>query len=522
MVWHIFKKDWKLLWMFVLVVSVVHWMGAAIFHKLGLFGEDPMLAMFGEILPILALFGSAFLIAAIVHLDTIPGVRQDWLVRPIARRDLVLEKFLFVVLMVDGPIFAEALLQGLSSGFSFRLSLVAAAWQVAFLLFAVILPLFTFASATENMTEAFIFGCGCAFLVGAFQTIASYLNGHAHGTLEPIPWSGIGWLAKTARFALVLAAAATILGLQYFRRKTLTSRFLIVMFGLMILATQFLPWKPAFAFEQRLSPAPNAGTNAVVAFDSGLGKFRSPSGLGASSEHARRFQGQELTSVFLPLHVAGIHTDAFLLTDRVEARLINSDGKIEYHGIGEELEVSKEGPKPVEEPVYQEIQVPASIYRKLKDQPMRAEVDYSLTLFGVRQSYAVPALDGDQRMPGFGWCQTKMNEAETAVELRCMQPGKGPTCATLSLENELTGRRNPVRSSCHADYSPYSGWFTGDNMAQFGANIPFRDASGLAKFPVDGPQLPNSRLVIRVYEPEDHFTRSLEIPQITLKDWEAQ
>jgi hypothetical protein len=522
MVWHIFKKDWKLLWMFVLVVSVVHWMGAAIFHKLGLFGEDPMLEMLGEAFPILAVFGSAFLIAAIVHIDTIPGVRQDWLVRPIARRDLVLEKFLFVVLMVNGPIFVEVLLQGLASKFSLRASLAAAIWQVAFLFFAFALPLFSFASVTQNMTQAFIFGSGCAFLIGAFGTVGGYLNGHSHGTLEPTPWSGVGWVGETARFALVVAAAVTILGLQYFRRKTRISQFMVVVFGFMILATQFLPWKPAFAIEQRLSPAPNAGTGASVAFDSSLGKFRSPSGLGASSGHARRFEREELTSVFLPLHVAGIHTDAFLLTDHVEILLINSDGKIEFHGIGEEVEVAKEGPKPVEEPVYQEIQVPASIYRKIKDQPIRAELDYSLTLFGMRYSYAMPALDGDQRMPGFGWCETKMNEAQTAVELRCMQPGKGPTCATLFLENELTGQRNPERSSCHADYSPYSGWFTGDNMAQFGANVPFRDASGLAKFPVDGLQLPNSRVVIRVYEPEDHFTRSLVISQIKLQAWEAE
>src|SRR2546423_5869145 len=44
-----------------------------------------------------------FLIAAIVHVEAIPGVRQDWLVRPIRRGNLLLEKFLFVVLMVGGP-----------------------------------------------------------------------------------------------------------------------------------------------------------------------------------------------------------------------------------------------------------------------------------------------------------------------------------------------------------------------------------------------------------------------------------
>ena len=59
-------------------------------------------------------------------------------------------------------------------------------------------------------------------------------------------------------------------------------------------------------------------------------------------------------------------------------------------------------------------------------------------------------------------------------------------------------------------------------MAHFGTNLPFRDQSGLSKFPVDGPQLPNSRVIIRVYEPEDHFTRSLVISQTKLRDWEAQ
>jgi hypothetical protein len=61
-----------------------------------------------------------------------------------------------------------------------------------------------------------------------------------------------------------------------------------------------------------------------------------------------------------------------------------------------------------------------------------------------------------------------------------------------------------------------------DNVARFGTNLPFRDPSGLAKFPVGGAQLPQSCVMIRMYEPEEHFTRSLVIPQVKLKDWEAQ
>jgi hypothetical protein len=519
MVWHIFKKDWKLAWVFVLVVAVVHWIDSAIIYKLGLFDEDPMLGMLADAVPMLAFFASMFLIGAIVHLDSIPGVRQDWLVRPISRRDLVVEKFLFVVLVVNGPIFVEVLLQGLANKFSLRLSLAAAMWQVAFLFFAFTLPLFSFASVTRNMTQAFIFGCSCTFIIIGFQSIAGYLNWRSHDTLESISWSGIGWVGETARFALSVVAATVILGLQYFRRKTVFARGMVLLFGVALLATQFIPWKAAFAVEQKLSPSPGVGTSAVVAFDPKLEKFRSPSGLGASSDQGRRYNFGEHTSVFLPLQVTGTHLDAFLLTDLVEVRLIRRDGKVAFHGRGERVEFADGGPN---NSIYQEIQVPSSVYRDIREQAVRAEVDYSLTLFGLRESYSIPALGGDERMPGVGWCETKMNEAETTVELRCMQPGKGPTCATLFLENKATGERNPPRSSCHGDYSPYSGWYFGDNMAHFGANIPFRDATGLAKFPVDGPQLPQSRVVIRVYEPEDHFTRSLVIPQIKLQDWEAQ
>lgn len=519
MISHIFKKDWKLAWVFVLVVSVMHWIDSAIIYKLGMFNEDPTLDMLAEAVPMLAFFGSMFLIGAIVHLDSIPGVRQDWLVRPISRWDLLAEKFMFVVLMVNGPIFVEVLWQGLANKFSLRLALIAALWQAAFLFFAFTLPLFSFASVTRNMTQAFVFGCGCAAIIVGFQTLASYFNGRDHGTLQAISWSGVGWVGETARFGLSIAAAVVILGQQYFRRKTGFSRCMVVAFGLLLLTTQFIPWKAAFAIERKLSADPGAGRTVVIAFDGARARFQAPSGLGASLGSGQRFGARETASVFLPLQVAGRRGDAFLLADFAEVRLIRDGKRTVFHGRGEPLAISGEGSA---NSIYQEMRIPTATYKEIKKQPIRMEVEYSLTLFELNQSYSIAALGGDERMPNFGWCRTRMNGAETSIELRCMQPGKGPNCATLFLENQVTGQRNPARSSCHGDYSPYSGWYFGDNMAHFGANIPFRDPSGLAKFPVDGPQLPNSRVVIRVYEPKDHFTRSLVIPQIKLEEWEAQ
>ena len=522
MVWHIFKKDWKLLWVFVLTVASLHWISAFIIFKLGLFGESAMLEMLAEVVPMLSFFASMFLIAAIVHVEAIPGVRQDWLVRPIRRGNLLLEKFLFVILMVEGPVFAANLFQGLANGFSLRSTLLSATSYVIFLLFFLILPLFAFASVTRNMTEAFIFGCGCTFIIGAFLTLGDYMNGSAHGTLIAVTHSGIGWIGEVFRFALVAMAVGTILGLQYFRRRTATTRVLVIAFGLLLLTSQFLPWKSAFAIEQWLSPKPAAGASTVMRFDPAGGKFKSPSGLVPSSENVQRNRAEESAEVFLPLQANGVRNDAILLTDRVEVYVTGQDGRVVYHGIGDSLEVAREGSNPAEEPVYQQIAVPMSVYHRAKDQAVQVRVDYSLTLFGLAGSYSMPALDGDERMPEWGWCQTKMNEARTAVELHCIEPGKGPTCGTAFLENASTGARNPARSTCRSDYSPYGYHPLPDSFVRFGTNLLFRDASGLAKFPVDGPQLPQSRVVIRVYEPEDHFARSLVIPQLKLKDWEAQ
>ena len=58
-------------------------------------------------------------------------------------------------------------------------------------------------------------------------------------------------------------------------------------------------------------------------------------------------------------------------------------------------------------------------------------------------------------------------------------------------------------------------------MGRFGMTLPFFDPSGLAQYPVEGSQLGESRVVLRVYRPVDHFTRRLVIPEIRLRDWES-
>jgi hypothetical protein len=202
--------------------------------------------------------------------------------------------------------------------------------------------------------------------------------------------------------------------------------------------------------------------------------------------------------------------------------LIEPERRAEYHGTGETFELKREGTGSPTSSVYQKIVFPGSVYRDWKDRAAKMQIEYSLTRFVLKNSYAMPALNGNERMPGWGWCETEVNEAGTALELHCLQQGKGPICGAVFLENAATGERNPPRSMCRSDYAPYLDRPLPDRLERFGTVLPFRDPTGLAKFPVDGAQLAQARVVIRVYEPEQHFTQSLTIPQIKLRDWDAQ
>lgn len=524
MIWHIFKKDWKLMWPFVGAVAAVWWIQAFLSYHLGLFGENLALENLAAALLLAGAFGTMFLVVAIVHLDAVPGVRQDWLVRPIPRGKLLLEKLVFALALVIGPVFAANVLGALTSGFAPRSVLSAAAGAAVVFACLFVLPFFALGSVTENVTAAFIFGSICTVVGSVLLTSINVMDSSAHGTIVSAAnaTSGISWIASTLQFALVVVAAVVVLRIQYFHRRTMMGRFATISFGVLFLAVQLLPWSPAFAIERHFSAQPGAADGIELTFDASLGKSPSLSGLADSLMRIHSFD-RNSANVFLPLRIAGIPHDSILISDRVDLHISN-DGRGIYHGVGEDLEIDRNETSSPGQSAYQEVELPTSLYASVTEAMVAVRADYSLTLFGLANSYSLPALNGSERMPELGWCKTQINESETAVELRCMQLSKAPICATLFLENISTGHQNPPRSICSSSYglTRHLLAYVSSAMARYGGNLPFRDTTGLAKYPVDGSQLAQSRVVIRVYEPVDHFTRTVTIPNIRLADWEAQ
>jgi hypothetical protein len=483
MIRHIFKKDWKLLWPLVAAVALINLIHRVILSNMGIFRSDPFSALgrLSMIFEPIGLFATAILIVMVVQQDALPGLRHDWLVRPIRRRDLMLSKILFVALMVQGPIFITEVGQGLAAGFSLPPSVGGPLSRSLWMLLGMDLPLLAFATLTRNLMEAIGAGLVVALGYGFFST--STLN------LHEFP-SGTAWVGASLQLVWGVLGVAAVLGLQYYRRKTIRARWVFGGSALVWLFAQFLPWQAAFALQERLSSRPAAASPVQIAFDPGLGRIKVPLTMviGVTPR----------TDIYVPLRVTDGGYSGMLIADRMTAHLAEPDGRAIGLARGIRSDTLPRGES------YQLMTLPPDVYDRVKDRPVRMEMDYSLTLMKAGAAPTMPALQGSAFVPDVGRCATRMTPDYPQFALGCLAPGKAPCFIWF-----LAGHEN---NPCRPDYAP---WFLRPAMSRFGSSFPLSD-------PSEESRLKEARVLFRVYQPEAHFTRQVVVPNIRLSDWMAE
>ncbi|HTQ96248.1 MAG TPA: hypothetical protein VMH89_05550, partial [Candidatus Acidoferrum sp.] len=221
--------------------------------------------------------------------------------------------------------------------------------------------------------------------------------------------------------------------------------------------------------------------------------------------------------LFIPLSIAGLPTGTLLKADKSRFAISDQHGNRFYSGTGEDIEV-RDGAAQQIVPYLQTIQLPSNILQLVEHQPVSINLTYSMTLFKLKASYSIRATEDSQRMPGWGLCHSRIDDNQTAIEVSCIQIGKGPTCASVFLEHVPSGDRNPANTACYPDYSPYKDRPIPDVMTRFRLVVPFRDPSGLTKYPVDASRLSESRVIICVFDAQDHFTRFVASPLLNYSD----
>ena len=521
MIGHIFKKDWKLMWKPAAVVVALQ-LAYAFIQTTSEFGKGtPVLEEFHTMLMYLWLIAGMMWVVMLVQQDALPGTKQDWLTRPVRRMDVLLAKVLFAALVLQGSTIAGDLIQGLGDGFPLGESLRAALLRATVGFIAITVPALVIGVLTQSIAEAMIMtgvlGCG----VFVFYIMAAVAGGGNQHQFDPTNNSGIEWIPNLLRYVIILLGGAAVLVVGYMR-KTFRGRIAMAAVLLTVLCSQAIPWRPVFSFEKRLSPQRGiaegialswhphpARTEELVTgdrFDFVGIKLESPN-------------PHEEVRLLFPISVIGLPTDSVLKTDLAHVVFSQANGKKFFSTDGGSIEIRREGAESGPATYDQAAKMPVRVYQENKDQPVQAKIAYSMTLFKLHAAYSMPAVGGDQLMAGWGHCESKINGTDTAVEVLCVQVGKGPTCATVFLEDTRGGSRNRASTRCLTNYSPYIDRPIPDAISHFRLVLPFRDLTGQMQYAVGGSKIEDAQVVIRVYEPADHFTRVVTSPLAAMKDF---
>lgn len=539
LIWHILKKDLKLLWPFCLGALACQVTLVILRARAEPFGPTQEIGGAVILLSILLVMGITVLILTAVQQDPIPGTGQDWLARPIPRRDLLLAKLLFVLLVIHSPILVTGLLHGLWDGFSFGESLEAALSMNLYLLLVFSLPLMTIGALTRNVTEAVVGAVALSFgIILVLLLLASIraLFTHTHHLDSVTLGTALGWVSRTVSLGVLLVAMAAVLTMQYARRMTWTARTVFSVALLVSLLLLALPWRPALEIQAWLSPNPSADRTLSVVFDPSW-RARSTPGT-AQSDAAQAIHDsagiqpgvnlkesqvetpEEVVTLFLPLRLSGVPAGSLLSVDRTELRVVDEGGNTLYQGGGEGVDLIP-SPLPEEAMMLRAgVRIPAAIYRHLMDRPVRLEVEEALTLLHARALPPLPALGGDRHLAGVGRCAARVDDTGTAIEVGCIAAGEWPACTSVLLALS-TGERSPAVFRCSLDYAPWRAHLSLDAISRSHTRLAFRDPSGRAHNPVGEAQLRDAQVILTVYQPFDHFLRSLTVPRIRLRDLET-
>ena len=521
MIRHILAKDWKLTWPMVLLVTAIQvgleWAG---------FGENAAAAALLRPLTLAWYLGIAALAAGVVLQDPIPGVDQDWLIRPLSRTRLLFAKLAFVVLTVGVPMFVLNMTRPLAMGFPLALSLEVVLYKEVYLFACFILPVMALAAVTHTMSELIAIGAVLVVVYAVSLSVSAFFFG---ADWCPTCDSGLSWLQHVLQHAGVLVGAVLMLALQYYRRRTAVARAVAVIGAAALVFIQ-LPWNTAFALQTRFTGTGGAAA-PTLEFEQALPSAESvhvggrDANVGAKQTTALLLRGQVdqalqslrrhapsangSLSIDLPLRVQGMSGDELLLVDRLELRLVGEGDRVLYTeanaGAAPDALVSFPRDPGVLGPLQQTVEIPAKVYREFADTSVQLHLQYDLTLVKERGEYRLAALGGVVQAAGLGRCSSRLDQ--DVIDVGCWAIGRTPFCFGATVYS-ADGRHNPEALSCTPDYRPFLP-APSTVLSSFGVGVRVHDRNGSQHYAVDLPDLATAHVIVRLYEQQRHFRSTL-------------
>lgn len=510
MVWHIFRKDFRMLWP---VAALAAGLQAGLFlyeiikepfsYALSAINEESWIGN-------AVLIGAAALAVLAVQQDPLPGVEADWLVRPIRRSRLLLAKLLFLGLTLHLPMFLLDMLACHLAGGDLGPSLAAAASRNMLFFCVITLPLLAAAAITKNI----------AAFVGL--VILYQLGLNAIQTLSGLPWIfpnenwvGASWITTIAKYIVMMLGAAIVLALQYFSRKTTISRIALPLLLLSGALLPALPWQAAFGVQQMLSPAPAAAGSISMSFAPNSPRVQRNPKSGDMLDDA--------VQIFVPIQIAGLAADRRLFVDRQTVTALTEGGRKQVSGMvsGGTTAVNADGEAingfyPLIDPAARTY-APLGMTRKdlaaLDESGATVIVDYALTLSEKEGEEAT--LNPTQEflaVPGWGRCRTPaLQGIGIALTVQCLSVGERQGLSVLSAYSPDGERAFAVGSTSF--YTPVFAALLPDAVLRNQEILLSRRGRIFTQIP------PDTRFVFTHYRPLAHFRYRLVIHDVKLADW---
>jgi hypothetical protein len=419
------------------------------------------------------------LIVTLVHRDAVPGSSCDWLMRPIRRQDMVLAKLLFYVLAMQLPILVGCTAEGIAFGLGPRDSFFGALWQSAMLTLGIGVPALAISAITANIVEATVAAVACVLAVAVMMSAGTWGRGLDFGA------GRTEWIEGASLSIGMFFAGVIALGIQYRRRSTIRARVASGVVLALGAAGSLVPLKAALAFERKIAPAPGAGQNVRLAFDSSAVRDRA---FGARS-------GSQLPPIDLPIRVEGLAPGMAIVADHAEVRVTGAYGSTQ-------ILAPTISPEFASGHTYQSLEN-GDFAPSLRDALVHVHADYWLTVVKETGDYPIPEANGDAQIPLLGKCRTTWT-AFGVAEFSCVKAG--PVAGCYAVVSEHGEDRMPTHCT---SYAPRFVW------------LPNWDEIVTTQ---DRFQLSNggdANVSVRTYQVLDHFERSLDIPNVRLRDWES-
>ncbi|MGO9261009.1 MAG: hypothetical protein ACLQU1_32575 [Bryobacteraceae bacterium] len=491
----IFRKDIVHLWPraagFAVLLAVLCRQDAALPEGSAAWHTEPLLeAPF--------LLACLYLTASVIHAERPAGDCPYWVTRPFSWRSLLAAKALTLLVFLNLPVFlAQSIslaVNGLSPFDHFPILI----WRQVFFTALVVLPAAALAAVTESLAG---FALG-ALLYFGLPRMAIFLAGDgARG------WPGWEWIRISTMAVLSLAAAAVVLGLQFARRRTGTSRIILGTVAIAMGLCQVLTWHIGFAIQTALSGTAPDKTVRIV--------FAPAHGPAPPGTHTRRGEAAG-ARVVIPVEVSGLSADQGLRVEGVRTTIEALNGRHWDSGWGfaGEPVLSAEGESPrsvltSDGPNWLEIAVAPEFYEAVKDGPVHLRSTLALTLLGDSTSTDLEL--GGARIAGdTGVCWT--HPAGGVVAVACSSPFWRAARSTLRVRSQSTGESVACDLlSAKAGALAYGPYPTDSGLSMWSNRVEGRVYT--PPFPIE--------IILDTHPPAGFAERTVDVPAIRLSAYQT-